>query len=711
MKHRKNILRWVAILCAALAAAAPAAARAAGPVNVWKIDSGPIDPAHYFGETVANGRIGIVSSTVPFQTAKTVLGGSYEKLWPESVSSIAQGFNFLNLAVSIDGAAIDSPSQVSGFHQTLDMKHADLASFFNYQNKAAIRYTIRALRQFPQAAMMSVSIAARQPITITVANVIAVPSGSDAPSWSHETGLPWLNHVQRYTQQIQIRNSPRWVEPLASAFAVGPTGTLTTGAAAGFDFPSGGGCKPSVSAQNGQLSFTEKLRTGQSCQFALVGTIVTSAQVVDPLNAARRLAITAIAQGSRSLVREHDDRWARLWQGDIEIESANPGDAQQVAETERDIHSMMYHLYSFVRAGTDASIPPMGLSRSSDGYYGHIFWDADTWMFPSAVALDPDLGRSMVRYRVRRLGAARKNARLNGYQGALYPWESAGSGEEAITPLVPPFEIHINADVAIAAWQYYEVTGDRSWLRRRGYPLLAETANYWVSRVVRSGPDRYNINHVIAADEYADWVDNDAFTNGAAKVNLKDAIAAATLLNKQPNPEWALVEKNIPILKFPDGVTQEYAGYDGRQTKQADVALLTYPLGLITAPEEVRRNLDYYGPRVDKTHGPAMTFSVLAILANRLGDPARALSLFKQGYAPHKRPPFGVLSETASNNNPYFITGAGGELQTMLYGFGGLEITAQGLVQRPSRLPAQWKSLTLTGIGPERKIFVVRQTP
>ena len=90
-----------------------------------------------------------------------------------------------------------------------------------------------------------------------------------------------------------------------------------------------------------------------------------------------------------------------------------------------------------------------------------------------------------------------------------------------------------------------------------------------------------------------------------------------------------------------------------------------------------------------------MTKSVLAILHERLGDPVRAYRLFESRYTPKEQPPFGVIAETASSNNPYFVTGVGGLLQTMLYGCGGPELTDRGFTQRRTQLPTAWKSLTL----------------
>ena len=103
-----------------------------------------------------------------------------------------------------------------------------------------------------------------------------------------------------------------------------------------------------------------------------------------------------------------------------------------------------------------------------------------------------------------------------------------------------------------------------------------------------------------------------------------------------------------------------------------------------------------------------MTHAIFSILYERLGLPEKAFQDFKKGYQPNLRPPFGVMAETALGNNPYFATGAGGMLQAMLNGFGGLDITPEGIVQLPTRLPTEWKSLRITGVGPGRTTYSIK---
>jgi len=252
------------------------------------------------------------------------------------------------------------------------------------------------------------------------------------------------------------------------------------------------------------------------------------------------------------------------------------------------------------------------------------------------------------------------------------------------------------------------VTQDKNWLREKGWPILSATADFWASRVERNGPGQYDIKNVVAADEWAENVDNNAFTNAVAKANLQFATETAKLLSIAPDPDWMSVANNIPILKMNDGVTQEHATYKGEGIKQADVNLLAYPLKQVSDPGQIKKDLEYYESRVPNEGTPAMTQAIFTLLYARLGNKEKAWHWFKDAYLPNLNPPFRVVAETKGGTNPYFATGAGGVLQSVMMGFGGLEITSKGIIQVKSVLPPGWKSLTLTGIGIDKKTYTVK---
>lgn len=669
-------------------------ARSQGNASEWSIGSQIDDSANYVPETVANGMIGILSSPVPFRTQQTLINGAYERIFPGSVSSIARSFDFLDFHVSIDGKEIVRRDQTSEFRQRIDFQRAAFVTEFDYGLAATVSYSVRALRNLPYCGLVDVAITAHRPIMLSVRGAIDVPD-PEIDSIS-QNKITWLRDSSNFNTRIDLSPSRRIL--VVSKVAKGPLRDLTIAAAQTFVFDQTNKAQD-TSIQNGDLIFTHKLVPGETFRFALVGATLTSASTSDPLNEAQRLTSMTAIRGREALIQQHEADWRDLWKSDILID----GDP----DMQRTVHSMLYHLYSFVRPDSGLSIPPMGLSRAVDGYYGHIFWDAETWMMPVLLALHPELARTMLDYRVDRLPAAMKNAQAQGYKGAKFPWESAATGEDDIWSWafgVP--EDHISGDIALAAWNYFRVTGDTEWLRTRGFPLIAATANFWTSRVERDPAGKFHIRHVVGADENAVDVDDDAFTNAVARANLDAATQAAARLHVSPDPSWRKIRERIVIPRFPNGTTREHRDYAGQTILQADVNLLAYPLVEVATREAIKRDLAYYDRKIDAVNGPAMTKSVLALLRARLDDPEAALKEFQEGYLPNLRPPFQTFAETASTKNSYFATGAGGVLQALLYGFGGLTISDAGIAQNPVRLPRQWKRIRMTGIGPEHRAFM-----
>lgn len=641
----------------------------------WHIVAEDIDPNNYHGVTVANGMVGIVSSPEPMRVTDVVLNGVYDYYQRGRVSNILKTFNHVNMNLDVDGSRI-SRKNISNYKQVLDMKQAALTTTFDVGDKVSVEHTMMSLRHLPFTALAIVKITAKKATQITPMSVIEAPNH--------------LVDVRNYYSEI---DRPHVKIPLLTSVANSPSGKHKVAASNSFIFSEKHGNEPDLIHEDWDYNmhlakFYKTLKAGETYEFVVVSSAVSSEHYEDPHNEAERLTIFAMLEGTDRLLKRHQSAWSELWESDIIIN----GDLQ----VQKDVRSALYHLYSFAREGTAYSLSPMGLSGL--GYNGHVFWDTELWMYPPILMLQPEIAKSLLEYRFQRLEAARQNAFAHGYDGAMYPWESADDGSEdtPVWALTGPFQHHISGDVGWAFWKYYQVTKDKEWLRTRGYPVLKEVADFWASRVERNGPGKYDINNVIGANEWQENIDNNAFTNGMAKVTLKYATQAAKELGLEPNPDWMHVAENIPILKFPDGTTKENATYDGVAIKQADVNLLAFPLDVITDEEQIRKDLKYYEPRM-AADGPAMGQSVLAALYARLGELDKAYALFLKSYRPNEVPPFGVISETAGGTNPYFATGAGGMLQAVLSGFGGLEITDEGIVQKEKRVPKQWKSLEIKG--------------
>lgn len=441
------------------------------------------------------------------------------------------------------------------------------------------------------------------------------------------------------------------------------------------------------------------VRKDKTYSFTKFVAIVASHDEADPAGEAGKIARDAEQSGYAQTLRSHEAAWQRLWQTDIRIQ----GDR----EAERTVHAAMYYLFSALRRGVRWSVPAMALP--SRAYLGRIWWDADTFILPSMLALHPALAQSIVTYRCRMLPSARLNAQRRGYRGALFPMESAGTGEGA----APEWgsEIHVTGDVAMAQWRYFEATGDLHWLAACGYPILHDVADFWVSRVTyykKNG--RYEIRHVTGPNEAIVDVDNDSYTNAIALRTLEVATEAARLLHKTPDPRWAQIASKI-LIPF-DSQRQYHPEHSGdEQGRYAHaLILLTYPLA-IKFPDAVKRNdLDACLENFGKPgYQVGMLGNFYSIVASELGDRSLAWRLFTSMLHSYSHPPFDVMTETPSNGRGVFLTAEGAFLQQIIFGFTGLRFTAKGLAPvHPPELPAAWNSIELRNIMIRGKRFDVR---
>lgn len=653
----------------------------------WYVEATKFNPANYYGVTVANGMIGIVSSPDPLKVKDVVLNGVYDYYQRGRVSNILKTFNHVNMNLDVDGRRVTA-AEISNYKQVLDMRKAQLITSFDVSDKVTIRHTLMSLRHLPYTALSIIELEAKKNVLVVPMSVIEAP-----------------NHILEVRNSYSEIDRPHVKIPLLSSVGKSPSGKHTVASSNSFIFSEPHGKEPALIHEDWDynmhlLKFSKNLNAGERYTFSIVSSATSTAQFDDPLNEAERLTIFAMLEGKERLLQHHEAAWDKLWQSDIVVE----GDVQ----SQRDIRFALYHLYSFAREGTAYSLSPMGLSGL--GYNGHVFWDTELWMYPPLLVLQPEIAKSLLEYRYQRLEAARQNAFSHGYKGAMFPWESSDAGTEdtPVWALTGPFQHHISGCVGWAFWKYYQVTKDKIWLRDRGYPVLKEVADFWTSRVERKGPGKYEINNVIGANEWQENIDNNAFTNAIAISVLRYATLAAKELGLRADPEWEHVAANIPVLKFPDGTTKENRTYNGEQIKQADVNLLSFPLDFIQDRSQIEKDLAYYENRMSP-EGPAMGFSVLATLHARLGNTQKAYEIFQQSYKRNAVPPFGVLAETAGGTNPYFATGAGGMLQSVIFGFGGLRVSDEGISQLKSALPSSWKTLQLKGVGVERRTYTVNK--
>jgi trehalose/maltose hydrolase-like predicted phosphorylase len=413
-----------------------------------------------------------------------------------------------------------------------------------------------------------------------------------------------------------------------------------------------------------------------------------------------KLAIDARGAGFDDLLDRHRAAWRELWRSDIAIN----GDAR--AQTA--VHSDLYYLLATSTADTRW---PMGACGLTPGYTGHAFWDGDTWIFPALLLLHPERAKSLVVFRAHTLPAAQARALARGFKGAKYPWEADPENGTEQTPhfayVLGEREIHVNADIAIAQWQYWLATLDRDWLKKYGWPVIRNVADFWASRASWNAAERrYEIVHVTSVAENYNDVPNDTFTNVSAQKVLRIAAKAAAIVGERPDPHWAEVAAKL-YIPF-SAAEQRHLDFDASVPREplegSTLDLLMYPSLDVPMTAQIRRNdFDYTMIAVKQGHHQphGMSMAPASIAAAAVGNAPLAVAWLQSNFTSNLiKPPFNVRTETDTNNTGYFVTASGGFLQNLLYGFSGLRIEEKGLIEAYAPvLPPEWASMTLKGIA------------
>lgn len=424
----------------------------------------------------------------------------------------------------------------------------------------------------------------------------------------------------------------------------------------------------------------------------------------------------AVAAGFDRLLAEQRDAWAARWrQADIEID----GDRR----SQQGVRFALFHLLGCAAPDGEAAVGARGLSGLA--YSGHVFWDADVFVLPALVATSPRAARAMLEYRLRRLDRARATAAASGMAGARFPWESADDGED-VTPrsvvdhrgVVVPIrtgshEVHIDAAIAWAADRYLDWTGDETF--RDGHAaLVTETARWWAARIQRDQDGSAHLRDVMGPDEYHEVVDDDVYTNGMARWNLRRAASLRPPGDAEAQRWRLLADALVDGRRQGRAGHEQFAGFDrleplriadmtnvpvaadvllgaarvaGAQVlKQPDVLMLHHMVPEELAPGSLAEDLDFYLPRT--AHGSSLSPGICASLLARAGRPDEALALFDLATR------LDLDDVTGATAAGLHLATLGSVWQAVVQGFAGIRGTGGRLRVDPC-LPTAWTRLVV----------------
>lgn len=488
------------------------------------------------------------------------------------------------------------------------------------------------------------------------------------------------------------------------------------------------------------FKMTIPLSVGIPLVITKIVAFMTSGDIQD--SSQRRLAVinkikNAVATTFSIIIQQHVKAWANRWdKADIQVVGDLPIQ-----------HALRFNLYQLlIVANTSSSINSVAAKMlSGEGYLGHIFWEAEILLLPAYLAFEPHIARNFLEYRFLRLSAAIKNSEQLGYEGALYPWESAETGFEE-TPhwsvdldgtKVPVFsgkyEIHINLAIFYGIYNYYQATGDVDFMLEKGLPMMILMSRFWRSRVVYHRKNAaYSINHVMGPDEFHVDVNNNYYTNRLVSwsfvvlVELMDKLtalypkAAARLTKKYrfTQSEQAklirisdniyLPQKDKLLLQFENYLSQracEKLALNAQglpiipadilvsdlgatqYVKQPEIILLFMMLPSLFTEQTMKANFEYYDSRT--LHKSSWSPPVSSAVAAQLGYLDKACHYFQ-------------IAIQSDLNNLFNNTQAGlhaptvgGVWNALIRGFCGICYTDQALEIKPN-LPKYWQSVTFT---------------
>ncbi|MEY3020339.1 MAG: hypothetical protein RLZZ272_1323 [Actinomycetota bacterium] len=446
---------------------------------------------------------------------------------------------------------------------------------------------------------------------------------------------------------------------------------------------------------------------------------VPTAELVDR---AGRSLDRALELGAEGLLASQRGALERFWLlSDVQVDA--PGRIQQ---------AVRWNLFQLGQASARAEttgIPAKGLTGRA--YEGHYFWDTEVYVTPFLTYTQPRITRNLLRFRHAMLDAARARAAELSERGALFPWRTINGEEASSYYAAGTAQYHIDADIALAIKRYSEVRGDPDFLAEVGAEILVETARMWAG-LGFFGPDddRFHIHGVTGPDEYTTVVNDNAFTNLMARMNLRFAADTVDwLASERPEDHRRLTEathvSRAEVRSWRAAADAMFVPFDERRRilpqdanflerevwdfdatphdhyplllhyhplviyrhqviKQADVVLAMFLLGDEFTTEQKRRNFDYYDPLT--TGDSSLSACVQSIIAAEVGYEDRALEYFQYALLMD-------LADVAGNVvDGVHVASTGGVWMALVHGFAGMRDYGGRLTFAP-RLPSEWTRL------------------
>ena len=660
--------------------------------------------------------------------------------YPEYFGKVINAPSFLDIGITVNGQRIDlATSQYRDFYLALDLHQGLLKRQFVYiGDDVEVRFEFsRFLSQvIKEAALITVKATVlRGHATIVFDARLNGRVTNEDSNYDERFWVPLDEDAAAKSMQLQTKPNPYGVPQ----FTVLLKQQLRVK-----DQPVDGQLTTKSGRLNEQVAV--QLDAGQNFQLEKDAIVVTSRDVApdDQAAVAAQLMKQVTGQSFSAHLADHTAIWDQRWaKSDVVIE----GDPAAQQGIRFNIAQLFMTYY-----GEDKrlNIGPKGFT--GEKYGGATYWDTEAFIVPMYLAVTPpEVTRALLQYRHDQLPGAYHNARQQGLAGALYPMVTF-NGIECHNEWEITFEeIHRNAAIAFAIYQYTAYTGDESYVNHDGLEVLVGIARFWADRVHFSQrTQQYMIHGVTGPNEYENNVNNNWYTNTMAVWELQytlerlakgdTEIVAALAVTDEEKQHWQAIiahmyyptddqlgifvqqdnfldkdlrpASTIPVDQRP--INQHWSWDRILRSpfiKQADVLQGLYFLNDHFTKAEKERNFDFYEPLT--VHESSLSPSIHAILAAELGKMDKATDL----YARTAR--LDLDDYNHDTQDGLHITSMSGSWLAIVQGFAGMRYDHDQLRFHP-QLPKNWQRyqfklnyrgrLLAVDVGKQAKISILAGT-
>ncbi|MCB1070072.1 MAG: glycoside hydrolase family 65 protein [Kiritimatiellae bacterium] len=462
-----------------------------------------------------------------------------------------------------------------------------------------------------------------------------------------------------------------------------------------------------------------KVSKGKVSTWVRISAVVTSRDkgVRNPATKAKSLLDAAGKAGFNRLLAAHSRVWAARWKdADIQLEGSKHDQAL--------IRFSLFSLLQIAPFHADTvSVPARCYAYNR--YNGLYFWDGEIFLLPFYQFCTPGVARNLLQFRCRTLPGARRNAKLLGGKGAMFPWQGdADEGLEQAPWYLYRFLWHQNADIVYAFDQYARATGDDAFMCKEGLEVLAETARFWVSVLKQDAKGLFHLECTVGPDESDDHGPDNGYTSLMARRSLeisqhwwtvaarknparRSKMANALGVTDQEIASWAKVAEKICIPEVPDlpGVPLQDAAFLKKKPvdisgmtvadfwklrgkvqviKQADIVLAMYLCEDEFTREEIQRGYEYYEPKT--LHVSSLSLNTHAIVAAIIGHKQEAYDYFRQAAG------LDLDNFRNATKDGLHAAALGAVWQMTIPGFMGLRVREDHLYFQPAP-PKTWRKI------------------